>query len=157
MKDKIRIGGYVAVALLVAGTGGYVWARSVHKPEITEVARTACGVPPATARFGVPLQTALREGGGGLPFGVGPVEVPQGGGLVSLVFDPAADGKGREVRLVGDTLRLPTAFGRNGEAPARITISCRDGTINTVRYQGGDRRGTTFNVVREEATAGLAQ
>ena len=157
MKEKAKIAGYAALALLLAGTSGYVWARSVHKPEIVEVTRTACGVPPATARFGVPLQTAMRSGGGNLPFGVGPVEVPQGGGVVRLTFDPAVDGKAREVRLVGDTLHLPTAFGRDGEWPARITISCRDGAINTVRYQGGGRGGTTFSVVRGEATAELAQ
>ncbi len=150
--NTLKLAGYAALAVIVAGTGGYVWARSVHKPEIVEVRRIACGVPPATAAFGVPLETAMRSVGQ-LPFGVGPVEMPQGGGLVQLTFDPSTDGKGREVRMLGDTLLLPTAFGRDGSAPERITITCRDGTVASVRYTGKGRGGTTFNVVREEVTA----
>ncbi|HET6519369.1 MAG TPA: hypothetical protein VFG47_06055 [Geminicoccaceae bacterium] len=150
--SKIKFGGYAAVAVLVAGGIGYWWAQSTYQPRIVEVSKTACGVPTATARFGVPLQTAMTSMGN-LPFGVGPVELPQGGGLVNLTFDPATDGKGREVKMVGNNLYLPTAFGRNDQLPERITISCRDGAVGTVRYQGGNRTSSTFNVVREAATA----
>ena len=153
--SKIKFGGYAAVAVLVAGGIGYWWAQSTYQPRIVEVSNTACGVPTATARFGVPLQTAMASMGS-VPFGVGPVELPQGGGLVNLTFDPAADGKGREVRMVGNSLHLPTAFGRNNQIPERITISCRDGAVGTVRYQGGNRTSTTFNVIREAATAAVA-
>ena len=150
--SRIKLGACAAVAVLAAGGIGYWWAQSTYEPRIVEVSNTACGVPTATARFGVPLQTAVASMGN-LPFGVGPVELPQGGGLVSLTFDPATDGKGREVRMVGNNLYLPTAFGRNNQIPERITISCRDGAVGIVRYQGGSRTSSTFNVIREEATA----
>ena len=153
--NKLKLAGYAALAVVVAGVGGYAWARSVHKPAIVEVSQTACGVPATTAAFGVPLQTALRSGGG-VPFGLGPIEVPQGGGPIRLTFDPAADGKGREVRMVDGALHLPIAFGRDNRAPERITLTCRDGALASVRYQGRDRRGSTFNVIREEATAAVA-
>ena len=150
--EQLKLAGYAALAVVVAGAGGYVWARTVHKPEIVEVSQTACGVPPATARFGVPLQTAMTSIGN-RPFAVGPIEVPQGGGVVQLTFNAANDGKGREVKMVDGNLQLPVAFGRDDSRPERITITCRDGTIASVRYQGSNRRSATFNVIREEATA----
>lgn len=150
--QKIKTAGIAVAAVVVGGAVGYYWSQSVHEPEIVEVVRTACGVPAASASFGVPLQTALQSGKK-LPFGVGPFETADSGGLVRLVFDPAVDGRGREVRMIDGTLHLPTAFGRDSQTPERITITCRDGTIASVRYQRDRRSSTTFNVLREERTA----
>ncbi len=150
--QKIKQAGIAVAAVVVGGAAGYYWSQSVHEPEIVEVVRTACGVPAASASFGVPLRTAM-ESGKRLPFGVGPFETADSGGLVRLVFDPAVDGRGREVRMVDGTLHLPTAFGRDNQTPERITITCRDGAIASVRYQRDRRSSTTFNVLREEVTA----
>ena len=143
---------YAAVAALLSGAGGYYWARSVHKPALVEVSRTACGLPLATTSLKVPLETALAASGN-LGFGLGPLEIPDGGGVISLRFDPAIDVGSREVRLVDDVLHLPTGFGRDKRSPTRITISCRNGAIASVRYQGDRRTSTSFNVVREQTAA----
>jgi hypothetical protein len=151
---KFRLAGYLAVAVAIAAGGGYGWARTVHMPAIVEIGTTACGIPPSSPRFGVPLQTIL-EAAHGLPFGVGPVEVPEGGGPVSLRFEPSVDGQALNLRLRDDTLYLPTGFGQSHRPPRRITIHCREGVIGSVRYQGDGGEGATFNVTRE-ATAGRA-
>lgn len=143
---------YAAAAALLSGAGGYYWARSVHKPALVEVSRTACGLPLATTSLKVPLETTLAVSGN-LGFGLGPLEVPDGGGVISLRFDPAIDGGNREVRLVDDVLHLPTGFGRDKQSPTRISISCRNGAIASVRYQGNRRASTSFSVVREQTAA----
>ena len=142
----------VILAAAIAAGGGYAWARTVHMPQIVDIGTTACGLPPSSPQFGVPLEAVLRVGGG-LPFGVGPVDVPDGGGPISLRFEPSLDGQADEVELVGDTLVLPTNFGREQRLPRRITIHCRDGEVGSVRYLGDGQASTTFNVVRRKATA----
>jgi hypothetical protein len=147
---KIRLAGYLALGAAVAVGGGYGWARTVHVPPIVEVGSTACGVPTSSARFGVPLQTIVQAAGG-LSFGLGPVDMPEGGGPIRLHFEPSIDDQARDVRLVDDTLYLPTAFGRERRSPTRITLHCREGVIGSVRYQGGRRESATFNVLRGSA------
>lgn len=147
---KFRLAGYLALGAAAAVGAGYGWARSVHMPPIVEVGSTACGVPTSSARFGVPLQTIVQAAGG-LSFGIGPVEVPEGGGPIRLRFESSIDDQARDVRLVDDTLYLPTAFGRERRPPIRITLHCREGVIGSVRYQGGRRESATFNVLRASA------
>lgn len=146
-----RMGAAAMVALVTFG-GGYLWARSVYQPAIVEIVTTACSVPPETARFGVPLE-AILAAAQGLSFGIGPVDVPHGGGAVRFRFDPEADAAARDVRLVRDTLYLPTGFGPDRRAPRRITVQCRDGAIGAVRYQSAGRDNATFGVVRASDTA----
>jgi hypothetical protein len=71
------------------------------------------------------LTLALGVAVGGLSFAMGPVEVPDGGGPITLRFEPSVDGEAHRVRLSGDTLYLPTGFGRGNSPPRRITIPCR--------------------------------
>jgi hypothetical protein len=146
-KSNTMLGSYLALGVVVAGAAGYASAWAVHRPGIVEVSSTACGVPPSTASFGVPLQMVMRADGN-LPFSLGPVELARMG-LISLRFDPTVAGQGREVRIVGDILHLPTAFGLHQVAPRRIMLNCRDGVIGSVRYQGDGRDSATFHVVRE--------
>ena len=47
---KLRLAGYLMLALGVAAGGGYGWARAVHMPQIVEIGSTACGLPIAGAR-----------------------------------------------------------------------------------------------------------
>ena len=144
---KLKLVGCLTLAIAVAFGGGYAWARMVSQPELVEIGSIACGVPPLTPSFGVPLQAVLAAIGD-LPFGVGPVEVPEGGGRVYLLFDPTADGKRRDVQLVDATLHLPTLFGQDEVTPKQITLNCREGVLGSVRYQGADRESATFSVVR---------
>jgi hypothetical protein len=149
---RLKPVGVLILAVAIAAGGGYAFARTMHMPQIVDIGTTACGLPPASPQFGVPLEAVLRVGGG-LPFGVGPVEVPDGGGPISLRFVPALDGQAAEVELVGDTLVLPTTFGPEQRRPRRITIHCRDGAVGSVRYLGDGRTSTTYSVVRRKATA----
>jgi hypothetical protein len=110
-------------------------------------------VPTSTARFGVPLQTIIHTADG-LSFGVGPVEVPGGGGPISLRFVPSVSGEAPAVRLIDDTLYLPTGFGPAHLPPRRITLYCRESVIGSVRYQGDGRESATFDVVREATAQG---
>jgi hypothetical protein len=144
--------GAVILATVIAAGGGYAGARTLHMPQIVDIGTTACGLPPSSPEFGLPLEAVLRVGGG-LPFGVGPVEVPDGGGPISLRFEPALDGQAGEVELAGDILVLPTTFGRERRVPRRIIIHCRDGAVGSVRYMGDGHANTTFNVVRRRTTA----
>jgi hypothetical protein len=139
------LAGYLMLALGVAVGGGYGWARTVHMPQIVEIGSTACGLPIAGARFDVPLQ-AMLEAAGGLSFAIGPVEVPDGGGPITLRFEPSVDGAAHQARLSGDILYLPTGFGRANSPPRRITIHCRQGVVGSVRYHGAGREGATFDV-----------
>lgn len=149
---NLRLVGLLALAAAVAAGGGYAWARTLHMPQIVEIGSTACGVPETSPRFGVPLAAMMRVAGG-LPFGVGPVEVPEGDGPVSLRFEPALDGEVDEVRLAGAMLHLPISFGHDRRLPRRITLHCRDGAIGSVRYQGAGGASTVFQVVRSKAGA----
>ena len=104
------------LALGVAVGGGYGWARTVHMPRIVEIGSTACGLPIAGARFGVPLQ-AMLEAAGGLSFAIGPVEVPDGGGPITLRFEPSVDGAAHQV-APGRRYPLPADRIRPGQQPA---------------------------------------
>ena len=152
MVVNLRLAGYVLLAAALAAGGGYAGARTVHMPQIVEVGSTACGVPESSPRFGVPLEAVMRASGG-LPFGVGPVAVPAGGGPVSLRFEPELDGRADKVRLEGAILHLPTSFGHDRQLPRRITLHCREGAIGSVRYQGGGQAGTVFHVTRGTTSA----
>lgn len=149
---SIKYGAAAVVAVAIAAGAGYWWSARVHSPPMVQVASTTCGVPAATARFDLPLQTAVQAVGD-RSIVIGPVDMPQGGGLVSLRFDRSVDGRGREVTLRDGILHLPVAFGRDNDMPERITLTCRDSRINSVRYQSARRTGSTFNVVHEEAAA----
>jgi hypothetical protein len=148
-KAKAQTIGIALAAAVVVGAGSYWWAARAHTPPIVAISQTACGIPAVSASFGVPLAT-LRESAPRIGVSFGPIEAPQAGGPLRLMFDPAADGRGREVKLIGETLHLPVAFGRDDARPERITITCRDGQLANVRYQAGTRSSATFNVVRED-------
>lgn len=140
-----KLAGYVAVAAALAAGGGYAWARTVHMPQIVDIGSTACGVPESSPRFGVPLEVMVRVSGG-VPFSVGPLEVPERGGPLSLSFEPGLDGLAEEVRLEGATLHLPTHFGQDQQLPERITLHCREGDLGSVRYQSNGRASTVFKI-----------
>jgi hypothetical protein len=146
--QKMKIGaGMVAGAIIIAGAS-YAFATWMTKPELVAVSSSGCGSIGAAGNFGVPLST-VGFAAPGLAASFGPVDYPSAGGAVRFAFDRQVDGKGREVVLAGDTLRLPMTFGRDNLSPERISVSCRNGQIATVRYNRG-RTGTTFNVVRQE-------
>jgi hypothetical protein len=144
---NLKLAGYLAVAAVLAAGGGYAWARTVHMPQIVDIGSTACGLPESSPSFGVPLEAVIRVSGG-VPFSVGPVAVPEGGGPLSLRFDPELDGLAEEVRLEGTTLHLPTSFGDDRQLPQRITLHCREGDIGSVRYHSNGRASAVFKVLR---------
>lgn len=150
--NRIKTVGALVVAAAIAGGVGYQWARWTYQPKLIQVTETACGIPPATAAFAIPLEGAMQSIGG-LPIAVGPIEIPEGGGLITLQFDPTVDGQAREVQMIEGIVYLPTAYGRNAQIPDQITITCRDGAIASVRYRNDRRGGATFNVLREQAAA----
>lgn len=145
LSTNLRLAGYVALAVALAAVGGYAWARTVHMPQIVDIGSTACGVPETSTRFGVPLEAVMRVSGG-VPFSVGPLAVPEGGGPLSLSFEPDLDGLAEEVRLEAATLHLPTSFGEDRQLPERITLHCRDGDLGSVRYQSHGRASTVFKI-----------
>jgi hypothetical protein len=147
--EKMKLAAGVVAAVAVVGAGSYWWAASSHSPKIVTVSQTACGLPATAASFGVPLAT-LREASPTLPVSLGPIDAAQAGGLVTLKFDPKADGRGREVTLENGVLRLPVTFGRDDAVPERIVLTCRDGSFAQVRYQGGGRAASTFTVVHQQ-------
>jgi hypothetical protein len=144
---KLRVAGYLALAAALAAAGGYVWGRMANKPQIVEIGTTACGLPESSPSFGVPLEAVLRVAGG-RAFGLGPVEIPAGGGPIRLRFEPTLDGRADEVRLADGILHLPIGFGPDRQPPRRITLHCRDGAIGSVRYQGTGGAGMVFHVSR---------
>ena len=146
----LRSAGYLALAAALAAGGGYAWARTMHMPQIVDIGSTACGLPESSPRFGVPLAAVLQVAGD-LSFGLGPLDVPQGGGPVNLRFEPALSGAAAEVRLADAVLYLPTGFGQDRELPRLITLHCRNGTIGSVRYQGDSGASTVFEVTRSQA------
>lgn len=147
--QKIKLYAGVAAAVAVVGAGAYWYSASAHSPKIATVSQNACGVPATAASFGIPLAT-MAATAAAVPVSFGPIEAPEAGGLVNLKFDPSVDGRGREVTMIGDTLLLPVTFGRGDQVPERITVTCRDGSVATVRYQGSSRAGSTFNVVHQQ-------
>jgi hypothetical protein len=149
---SLKVAGYVMLAAVLAAGGGYAWARKVHMPRIVEIGSTACGVPESSPSFGMPLEAVMRVAGG-RAFGLGPVDIPAGGGPVRLRFEPTLDGEGGEVRLAGTILYLPTSFGQERQLPRRITLHCRDGAIGSVRYQGKGGASMVFQVARGAARA----
>jgi hypothetical protein len=148
---NLKLAGYLAAAAALAAGGGYAWARTVHMPQIVDISSTACGVPETSSSFGLPLEAVLRVSGG-VPFSVGPVEVPEGGGPVSLRFEPELDGLAEEVRLEGAILHLPTHFGADRQLPQRITLHCREGGLGAVRYQSNGHASTLFKVLRSKTS-----
>ena len=137
---RIKVAAGLTLTIAVAFGGGYAWARMVSQPEIVEIGSIACGVPPLTASFGVPLQAVLAAVGD-LPFGVGPVDVPEGGGRVYLLFHPTADGKRRDVRLVDATLTSadPVRTGRSGAEADHDQLPGRSARVGALPgYRPGD-------------------
>jgi len=154
---KIKEAAKIVAVAAVVGAGAYWYSASAHSPEIVTISQTACGVPSTSASFGVPIAT-LAEHAPGVPFSFGPIEAPEGGGAITIRFDPSADGKGREVTMAGDTLHLPVAYGRSSALPERVVVTCRDGEIATVRYSGSGERSVSFSVVAQaQALAGTEE
>ena len=95
--------------------------------------------------FGVPLQAVLAAVGD-LPFGVGPVEVPEAA-RVYLLFDPTADGKrracpaGRPDPASADPVRPGRG---DAETDHPQLPAWRAGSV---RYQGADREAPCCSVV----------
>ena len=137
-----------AAALIVVATAGYAAASWVRSPEVVAVSSMGCANAATATSFGVPLRT-VGSAAPGVPLSFGPLDYESAGGLIRLAFDGQSDGRGREIVMAGDSLLLPTTFGRDKVSPKEIRITCRDGAITTVRYNRG-RTSTTFNVTRQE-------
>lgn len=149
--NLIKMGVALLATAAIAGTAGYQWARATYQPKLIQIAGTACGIPAETATFAFPLEGALHSIGS-VPIAVGPVDLPDGGGPITLRFDPSVDGQSREITMVEDVVHLPTAYGRNARVPEQITITCRDGAIASVRYRADRQASATFKVLHEQAT-----
>jgi hypothetical protein len=143
---KLKRTSLMIVGAVVVAGAGYWYGSSSAAPKMVAVTQTGCGA--AAASFGVPLET-IKRGAPTLAASFGPMEIPAAS-LVRLHFDPAADGKGREVKLVGDVLHLPVTYGPADNVPERIRVTCRDGVIATIRYEAGKRGAATFSVVHQE-------
>ena len=126
----------VILAAAIAAGGGYAWGA--HRAHAADRRHRHHRLRPAAVepQFGVPLEAVLRVGGG-LPFGLGPVDVPDGGGPISLRFEPSLDGQADAVELADDTLH-PADHLRAASAACRAAsrIHCRDGAVGSVRYLG---------------------
>jgi hypothetical protein len=145
---KLKRASLIVVGAVVVAGASYWYGSSSAAPKMVAVSQTGCGA--AAAAFGVPLETIAR-GAPKLAASFGPMEIPAAS-LVRLHFDPDADGKGREVKLIGDVLHLPVTYGPAGHLPERIRMTCRDGAIATIRYEGSGRSTATFSVVRQEVS-----
>jgi hypothetical protein len=143
---KLKRASMIVIGAVVVAGGSYWYGSSSAAPKMVAVSQTGCGV--AAASFGVPLET-IKRGAPTLAASFGPMEIPAAS-QVRLHFDPAADGTGREVKLIGDVLHLPVTYGAAGNVPERIRMTCRDGAIATIRYEGGKRASATFQVVHQE-------
>lgn len=146
--QKMKLGAGLVAGAIALAVGGYAAGSWMTKPELVAVTSTGCGSIETAGSFGLPLRT-VGLSAPAIAVSFGPVDYPTGGGGIRLAFERQVEGGGREVVLVGDTLRLPMTFGRDNLSPERITVTCRNGDIATVRYNRG-RSGTTFNVVRQE-------
>ena len=145
---KLKTVSLIVVGAVVVAGGSYWYGSSSAAPKMVAVSQTGCGA--AAASFGVPLET-IKRGAPTLAASFGPMEIPAAS-QVRLHFDPAADGKGREVKLIGDVLHLPVSYGNANNVPERIRMTCRDGAIATIRYEGGKRASATFQVVHQEVS-----
>lgn len=150
--NTLKMGAAAVAAVAIVGAGSYWYAASANKPAIATITQSACGLPATQASFGVPLHT-IGTSAPNVAVRYGPIEAPQGGGIIHIAFDGKVDGRGREVELIGDTLHLPARFGRDNHVPERVSLVCRDGQIATVRYSGPSRSAATFNVVHQEEAA----
>jgi hypothetical protein len=146
--QKMKMGAAAVAGAVVLGVGGYTAGSWMTTPELVAVSSSGCGSIGTAGSFGLPLRT-VGSAAPAVGVSFGPVDYPSGGGEIRLAFDRQVEGTGREVVLVGDTLRLPMTFGRDNVSPERISVTCRNGEIATVRYNRG-RSGTTFTVVRQE-------
>jgi hypothetical protein len=144
--SKLKRASMIIIGAVVLAGVGYWYGSSSAAPKMVAVSQTGCGA--AAASFGVPLET-IKRGAPTLAASFGPMEIPAAS-QVRLHFDPAADGKGREVKLIGDVLHLPVTYGAANNVPERIRMTCRDGAIATIRYEGGKRASATFQVVHQE-------
>jgi hypothetical protein len=147
--EKLKLYGGAAAAAIVIAFGAYSYAAWSTAPEVVRISNVGCGTQAGGGAFGVPLQM-VKLAAPALAVSYGPVELPATGSAVRIAFDPSVDGSGREVHLVDDTLRLPTTFGRD-VTPERVRITCRDGQIQTVRFER-QRQNSTFNVVRQQVS-----
>jgi hypothetical protein len=145
---KLKRASLIVVGAVVVAGASYWYGSSSAAPKMVAVSQTGCGT--AAASFGVPLET-IKRGAPKPAASFGPMEIPAAS-LVRLHFDPAADGKGREVKLIGDVLHLPVTYGAAGNVPERIRVTCRDGAIATIRYEGGKRASATFQVLHQEVS-----
>lgn len=146
---KIKIWTIAGVAGVVVAYAGYWYGAQRHTPDLAAIATSGCNVPQALAGLEMPMDL-LRASTAGVAFAVGPMEAGALPAPLQLVFDPSVDGNQREVAMTGGTLALPVGFGRTATTPDRITLTCRDGAVTTVRYASGRSAATTFNVVRVE-------
>jgi hypothetical protein len=144
--SKLKRASMIIIGAVVLAGVGYWYGSSSAAPKMVAVSQTGCGA--AAASFGVPLET-IKRGAPTLAASFGPMEIPAAS-QVRLHFDPAADGKGREVKLIGDVLHLPVTYGAANNVPERIRMTCRDGAIATIRYEGGKHASATFQVVHQE-------
>lgn len=146
MMIKFKRASVMLVGAAVLGSGGYWYGSSSATPKMVAVSQTGCGTAATSGTFSVPLET-IKRGAPKITASYGPMEIPAES-LVQFKFDPNADGKLREISLVGDALHLPVTFGSGGAVPERIRVNCRDGAIATIRYESGSR-SQTFSVVRQ--------
>jgi hypothetical protein len=146
---KIKTWALVIGVGAVAIAGTWLYSSSALTPAVAQVASSGCG-PDDPATFGVPLEL-LAETAGGVVFEAGPFATADLPGPLRIVFDPAMSGTEREITMLGDTIALPTTYGRSAAVPERINITCKDGAITTVRYTGGRSSATNFNVTLAEA------
>ncbi|HET8728784.1 MAG TPA: hypothetical protein VFO41_14850 [Alphaproteobacteria bacterium] len=153
--QKLKVYGYAAFALLATGGLSYYVAAENNRPPITRVSSVGCGVPATTVSFGLPMRTLAAEAPT-VPVRFGPIEIPEGGGLMHLKFDPTIDGTVREVAMSGDEITLPFTFGRDGNVPERIVATCRNGGLANIRYSAGNRSSASFGILAAAETAGLA-
>ena len=147
---KIKTWALVIGVGAVAIAGTWLYSSSALTPAVAQVASSGCG-PDSVATFGVPLEL-LAQTAGGVVFEAGPFATDDLPGPLRIVFDPAMSATEREIIMSGDTLALPTTYGRSAAVPERINITCKDGAITTVRYTGGRSSATNFNVTLAAVT-----
>lgn len=147
----MRLGTIIGASLAIIVAGGllYYVAHAQAKPKLVTISMTACGVPATAATFRVPVDT-LQKTAPNVPIRMGPLELPGAGGHFHLTFDPSADGRGDEVTMVGDTVHLPITFGRQAWVPKEVILSCRDGSLDVVRYQRSGSKTKRFTVAQAE-------
>lgn len=131
---------------------GATWAvaSTMASPELVSVGQQGCGAP---VTFEMPLRAA-HEAAPALAVTYGPVPLTTAT-PVSLSFDPTLTAA-NEVTLTDGVVVLPMTFGNDRAWPKRIRINCRDGAVNSVRFER-DRAGRTFNVRAPEPEQGTPQ